>query len=333
MRTAEFVSPKHPDKICDIISDTILDCYLEKDSESKCAIETMGGHGKVWISGEISSNANIDNEQIIDIVNKVSGVTDVTINIKNQSEVFQKNLLDGNSSDQCTVIGFAITETPNRIPFEYEFARGLNKFIYQYYPYDGKTQVTINGNHARVVASFQNSKTSHLSELIDQYFKENSCKVALQEFKITEKFCNPLGEWSVGGFDVDTGISGRKNVLDSYGPRVPTGGVSFSGKDGSKIDRCASYMARKIAIDYLNKHRLMYCMVELSYSIGSNEPIIKRVKGNDQGVQYETGIKLYEVEGYDLKPQSIINLLDLKKPQFAKLSQWGHFGNGCIWDL
>lgn len=330
MRTAEFISPKHPDKMCDIISDSILDLYLEKDPNSKCAIETMGGHDKVWISGEILSNTTIEKEEIVDIVNKVSGITNVSINIKNQHEVFQTN---NNSNDQCTVIGFAITETPNKLPFEYELARGLNQFIYQYYPYDGKTQVTINGNDARVVASFQNAKTSHLSELIDLYFNENSYKIASQEFNVAQKFCNPIGEWNIGGFDVDTGVSGRKTVLDSYGPRVPTGGISFSGKDGSKIDRCASYMARKIAIDYLKKHRLMYCMVELSYSIGSEEPIIKRIKGNDEGVQYETGIKLYEVEGYDLNPNSMVEFLDLKKPQFSKLSEWGHFGNNNKWDV
>jgi len=333
MRTAEFVSPKHPDKICDIISDTILDRFLEKDIESKCAIETMGGHGKVWISGEVSSNIEISKEEITDIVYDICGISDVSVNLHNQNKHLYDAVVDGKTNDQGTVIGFAIAENDYFMPFEYEFARQLNRYIYQYYPYDGKTQVTINGNHARIVASFQNSKSQHLSELIDKFFKDSSYNIASQEFVVSEKYCNPLGEWNIGGFDSDTGLSGRKIIVDNYGPRVPTGGNSYSGKDPSKIDRFASYMARKIAIDYLKKYRLMYSMVELSYSIGSDKPIIKRVKGNDTGVQFETGIKLYEIEGYDLSPNAIIDFLELKKPQFAKTSEWGHFGNGFTWDI
>jgi len=203
-----------------------------------------------------------------------------------------------------------------------------NRFIYNYYPYNGQTQVTINGNCAKVYASFENSKTSHLSELIDKFFNEYSYFIANQILEVCEKICNPFNDT----YDV-CGINGRKNVIDNYGPRVPIGGNSYSGKDFKKVDRFASYMARKIAIDYVIKHRLMYCIVELSYLPNIKTPIIKRVKGNDSGIQYETGIKLYEVDGYDLTPNGIINFLDLKNTKFAETSKWGHFGNSFKWDL
>jgi S-adenosylmethionine synthetase len=329
MRTAEFVSPKHPDKMCDRISDTLLDKFLEQDSNSRCGIETMGSHGKVWITGEVTSMGELSNDEIIQVVKDISGVEDVTIHLSKQSPEISKGVDNGLSGDQGVMIGYACSETSTMMPFEYELARSLNKYIYEFYPYDGKTQVTINGSDARVIASFQNSKSEHLKELIHTFFKNQT--ISTIDFKITQTLCNPLGEWNIGGFDSDTGLTGRKISVDSYGPRIPNGGGEFSGKDATKIDRSAAYMARKIAVDTVKQYSLSYAMVELSYAIGYDQPIQAYIKGNEHGINTETGLWLRPVSGYDLSPTGIIDYLDLKKPIFSQTSQWGHFGNEFKW--
>jgi S-adenosylmethionine synthetase len=329
MRTAEFVSPKHPDKMCDRISDTLLDKFLEQDPNSRCAIETMGGHGKVWITGEVTSKGNLSDDEIIQVVKDISGVEDVTIHLSKQSPEIAQGVDVGGAGDQGIMIGYACSETSTMMPFEYELARSLNKHIYQYYPFDGKTQVTINGSDARVVASFQNSKSQHLKELIFDFFKNQ--KISTMDFNVTQTLCNPAGEWKVGGFDSDAGLTGRKLAVDSYGPRIPIGGGAFSGKDATKVDRSAAYMARKIAVDTVKKYNLSYAMVELSYAIGCEQPVQAYIKGNEHGINTETGLWLRPVSGYDLSPKGIIDYLDLKKPIFSQTSQWGHFGNDFNW--
>lgn len=330
MRTAEFVSPKHPDKMCDIISDEILDTFLKQDPNSLCGIEVVGSHGTVWVCGEVTTTANVSNDEIVEIVKNVSGVENVNIQLTSQSLEISNTIKDGCAGDQGIILGYACKETSTMMPFEYEFARQLNKHIYQYYPYDGKTQVTINGDEATIVASFQNSKSKHLEELIIDFFKNQNITFN-QNFNIGKIYSNPLGEWNVGGFDINTGLTGRKQVVDNYGPRIPIGGGSFSGKDATKVDRSAAYMARKIAVDAIWKYDLLYAIVELSYVIGSEQPIQARIKGNDQGINLETGIKLYNVNGYDLSPNGIIDYLDLKNLKYSETAYWGHFGNNFTW--
>lgn len=143
-----------------------------------------------------------------------------------------------------------------------------------------------------------------------------------------------MGTWTVGGLSNSSGISGGQIVIDNYGPRIPVGGGSFSGKDGSKIDRGAAYMARKIAIDAINKYELKYALVELSYSIGSKYPVQARIKGNNKGINVETGILLYEVDevdNYDLSPNGIVQTLNLQRQEFRKTAEWGHFGTKFSW--
>jgi S-adenosylmethionine synthetase len=329
MRTAEFTSPKHPDKICDAISDTIVDILLIKDPYAKCSIHTMGGYGKIWITGEISSHINLSNDEVKEIVKNICGIEDVTIHISLNSKI---NIAESiKVDDQGIIIGYASDETPSMMPFEYELARSLNKYIYDYYPYDGKTQVTINGIDAVVVASFQNSKTSHLKELVTNFFKENSLSICRQDLNVATMYCNPKGEWNVGGLHNDVGISGTQSAIRNYGPRIPTGGGNDVGKDIYKIDRCGLYMARKIAVDYVKKYNLKYALVELSYGIDDNTPIQARVKGNDEGINLETGLKLYNVNGYDLSPNGIVTHLNLQTPQYFEVSQWGAFGNNFYW--
>jgi len=313
IKTAEFVSPKHPDKICDQIADSILDAYLKKDEHSRTAIEVMGGHNSIVILGEVKSTRDVKEIPITDIIESIAGKGfNINIHLEEQSPEISQGVDTGGAGDQGIMIGYACNETKNHMPLEYELARDLCHRIYEKYPYDGKTQVTLEeDNVLSVVASFQNAPTAELKDLVKSIIKSE------------EYIINPSGDWVIGGFEADSGLTGRKIVVDSYGPRVPVGGGSFSGKDATKVDRSGAYMARKIAVDYLKKYKGKEVLVKLAYAIGQEEPLMKSVIIDGQ----ET-----EIKGYDLRPNSIIKLLDLRKPIYAQTSQWGHFGNGFKWD-
>ena len=317
VRTAECVSPGHPDKLCDRISDNLLDLYLEGDPNSRCAIETAGGHGKVFITGEVTSLTTVSDEQIMDVVKRVSGVEDVIIHIAKQSPEIAQGVDTGGAGDQGIMIGYACNDNEEKLPQEYYLSRQLNKVVYNFYPFDGKTQVTIDGNKIRVVCSFQNAPKDMLEQIVVQYFEENHPKYEIQSLH-----CNPAGDWNVGGFDADAGVTGRKLAVDNYGPRVPIGGGAFSGKDATKVDRSAAYMARRIAVDYLELYGGNECTVTLAYAIGYDQPLQSTV--NCDG-------KIFNVEGYDLTPNGIINFLDLKQPIYKETSLFGHMGCGFNW--
>ena len=285
-RTAESVSPKHPDKLCDQISDAILDAYLEKDPDARVAAETCGGHGVVFVTGEITSTAeDIDIEKI---VHRIAG-DDIEVHTKivKQSPEIASGVDTGGAGDQGIMIGYATDETPEMLPQEVVLSRKLNEFIYAKHPYDGKTQVTIapDGTIASIVASFQNVKKAELEELVKEFIKENHLEGKL------ELHLNPAGDWQQGGFDADTGLTGRKLIVDNYGPRIAIGGGCYSGKDATKVDRSAAYMARKIAVDYLKKRHAHEVLVRLAYAIGKAEPL-------EQTVIIDG--KPEEIEGYDL---------------------------------
>ena len=313
IKTAEFVSPKHPDKICDQIADSILDAYLMKDKYSRTAIEVMGGHNLIIVLGEVKSSVNIKKIPIMKIIKSFVGDKfDIQIHLEEQSPEISRGVDIGGAGDQGIMIGYACNETKNYMPLEYELARNLCCKIYKKYPYDGKTQVTLEDNKVlRVVASFQNTKAKELENLVKSIIKSE------------EYIINPAGDWKIGGFEADSGLTGRKLIVDSYGPRVPVGGGSFSGKDLTKVDRSGAYMARRIAVDYLKKYKAKEVLVKLAYAIGQEEPLMKSVVING---------KEREIEDYDLKPNSIIESLYLRNPIYTKTSQWGHFGNGFKWD-
>jgi len=313
IKTAEFVSPRHPDKICDQIADAILDAYLIKDKYSHTAIEVIGGHNLIVVLGEVKSSVNINKIPIMKIIKSFVGDKfDMQVHLEEQSSEISKGVDMGGAGDQGIMIGYACDETKNHMPLEYELARNLCRRIYQKYPYDGKTQVTLGGNKVlRIVASFQNTKTKELENLVKSIIKSK------------EYIINPAGDWKIGGFEADSGLTGRKLIVDSYGPRVPVGGGSFSGKDSTKVDRSGAYMARRIAVDYLRKYKAKEVLVKLAYAIGQEEPLMKSViiDGKEK-----------EIKNYDLKPNSIIKSLDLRNPIYTKTSQWGHFGNDFKWD-
>ena len=317
-RTAESVSPKHPDKLCDQISDAILDAYLAVDPNARVAAETCGGHGVVFVTGEITSTAqDID---IPAIVKRIAG-PDVEIHTKivQQSPEIAQGVDTGGAGDQGIMIGYACDETPEMLPLEVVLSRRLNQFIYDQKAYDGKTQITIapDGSIDSIVASFQNVSHDELEKMVQDFIKEYDLKGKL------ELHINPAGDWHQGGFDADTGLTGRKLIVDNYGPRVAIGGGCYSGKDPSKVDRSAAYMARKIAVDYLKKRQAHEVLVRLAYAIGYAEPLEKTVIIDGEPE---------EIEGYDLTPNGIIKFLDLRRPIYEKTARYGHYGEGFDWD-
>lgn len=317
-KTAESVSPKHPDKLCDQISDAILDAYLKQDPNARVAAETCGGHGVVFVTGEITSTA--DDVDIEKIVKRIAGDDlEVHTKIVKQSPEIAQGVDTGGAGDQGIMIGYACDETPELLPREVVLSRRLNQFIYDKHPYDGKTQVTIapDGSIDSIVASFQNVEKSELEKLVREFIKDNNLEGKL------ELHINPAGDWHQGGFDADTGLTGRKLIVDNYGPRVAIGGGCYSGKDPSKVDRSAAYMARRIAVDYLKKRHAHEVLVRLAYAIGYAEPLEKTVIIDG---------KPEEIEGYDLTPNGIIKYLDLKRPIYEATARYGHYGEGFDWD-
>lgn len=316
-RTAECVSPKHPDKLCDRISDAILDAYLEQDPNARVAVETCGGHGIVFVVGEITSTADVD---IPPIVRRIAGNNvSTTTRIVKQSPEIAQGVDDGGAGDQGIMIGYACDETPEYLPLELSLARRLCQFIYRNHQADGKTQVTIapDGTVDSIVASFQNLPKDELEMLVRQFIKDRELEGNLK------LHINPAGDWQQGGFDADTGLTGRKLIVDNYGPRVAIGGGCYSGKDPSKVDRSAAYMARRIAVDYLKKRGAHEVLVRLAYAIGKADPLETTVIIDG---------KAEEIEGYDLTPEGIIKYLELKRPIYEKTAEYGHYGQGFIWD-
>ena len=318
IRTAEFVSPGHPDKLCDRISDKILDTCLEQDPESRVAIETAGGHGLVHLTGEITTNAELDYESI---VKEVSGIDKVTHNVVKQSNFIKQGVDVGGAGDQGIMVGYACDENDEYVPQEYYLARNLCRFLYDRFPYDGKTQITADEHWiTHIVTSFQNTEKEQLEQSVVEYmdFEVDGIKI----------HCNPAGDWEQGGFDADAGLTGRKLVVDNYGPRVPIGGGAYSGKDPSKVDRSAAYMARHIALKELKDRNLSECWVYLSYAIGEKEPLQATASaGPSAAATWDISDK------YPVYPNEIIDFLELKRPIYYETSQWGAYGNGFKWDL
>lgn len=314
MKTAESVSPMHPDKICDRISDAVLDACLDQDITSRVAIETMGGHGIITITGELTTKANVDIRAIAKGI--VGDKYGIQVNVVKQSAEIANGVDTGGAGDQGIMIGYATSETPQMLPTEVIYARNLNRYIFKEYPFDGKTQITLDDDGTTiksVVASFQNAPAAHLKQLVKEFLGEGDYII----------HANPAGDWNVGGFEADTGLTGRKLAVDNYGPSIPIGGGCFSGKDPSKVDRSAAYMARRIAVDYLKARSAKEVFVRLAYAIGYNEPVEATVIIDG---------KTEKITGYDLSPNGIIYFLNLRRPIYSQTAEYGHFGNDFDWE-
>lgn len=318
IRTAESVSPKHPDKICDQISDAILDAHLREDPYARVAVDVAGGHGVVFVTGEVTSKAT--SVDVPAIVHRIAGPdvhgnpVKIIQHIAEQSPEIAQGVDTGGAGDQGIMVGYATSETPEFLPLEYVLARNLNKHLYDYWPYDGKTQITIdNGEVIAIVASFQHASKQELEQKVHEWVETDPLVHARPGFSL---HANPAGDWNVGGFDADAGLTGRKLAVDNYGPRVPLGGGAFSGKDGTKVDRSGAYIARAIAVDYLTRHKASEVYVYLAYAIGYPQPVEATVVIDGQQKQ---------IKGYDLTPEGIIKKLSLRSPGFEVRARYGHF--------
>ena len=311
-KTAESVSPKHPDKICDQISDAILDAHLTEDPDARVAVDVAGGHDKVFVTGEVTSKAK--HVDVAAIVQRLAGDVELIEHIAEQSPEIAQGVDTGGAGDQGIMVGYATNETAELLPLEFVLARKLNQYLYGTWPFDGKTQVTTkDGKIVSIVASFQHAPQAELTAKVLEWVKQEPIAITSNDVAL---HVNPAGDWNVGGFDADAGLTGRKLIVDNYGPRIPIGGGAFSGKDPSKVDRSAAYMARKVAVDYLRARDAKEVFVYLAYAIGYDQPLEATVvvDGHEE-----------VIEGYDLSPKGIIEALDLKRPIYEARARWGHF--------
>lgn len=308
--TAESVTAWHPDKICDQISDAILDECLRQDPMSRVAVETMGGHGRIFLTGEITTKALVDYEEVAKKVYKELLDKDIKVysNIMEQAPEISMGVNRGGAGDQGIMIGYACRDNELKIPQEIYMARKL----LEPYKTDAKSQVTLrNGNVEEIVLSVQGKTQEELHRYVDKFIILNEVKT------LPNIYCNNTGSFITGGFDADSGVTGRKIVVDAYGPRIPVGGGAFSGKDATKVDRSAAYMARWIALQELDNVGTQV-LVKIAYVIGGTDPVMVTMKVD--GIEHDIS------DTYDCRPEAIIERFDLRKPIYRDLAKNGHFG-------
>ena len=354
--TSESVTEGHPDKLCDFISDSILDAYLEKDENARVACETVASKGEVIVTGEITSTAeNINIEEIVRNAIKEIGYdnanTDIDyrtckvhVNISKQSPDIALGTNDeiGGAGDQGMMFGFACNETEEYMPLPISLAHKLAKRLtdvrrneeIKYLRPDGKTQVTVeyDGNKpARIdtiVVSAQHNEDANLDTLRKDIREKVIDSVVPQNMldENTKYYINPTGRFAIGGPLGDSGLTGRKIIVDTYGGYSRHGGGAFSGKDATKVDRSASYMARFIAKNIVANGYAKKCEIQLSYAIGVAKPISIYIDTFGTATIPEEEIAEKIKSKFDLTPKGIIKYLDLKKPIYKETTNYGHFG-------
>ena len=351
--TSESVTEGHPDKICDNISDTILDECLKQDRESRVAIETFVSNNNVTIAGQITTKANINIEKIVREKLKEIGYdnekTDIdyrtckiNIDITKQSPDIALGVDVGGAGDQGIMFGFACDETPNYMPYAIYMAHKLSKRltyvrkqgIIPYLRPDGKTQVTIEYEDEKpkrietILISTQHLESANLDQLkkdiIEKVIKEEVPEKMMDEN--TKIYINPTGRFVIGGPLGDTGLTGRKIIVDTYGGYARHGGGCFSGKDASKVDRSAAYMLRFIAKNIVANGIAKKCEIQVSYAIGMKEPLSIYVNTFGTGTKTDEEIVELIKQKFDLTPDGIINYLNLKEPIYEETTNYGHFG-------
>lgn len=356
--TAESVTEGHPDKMADQISDAILDEAIKQDEVSRVAIETLLTNGLVIVAGEMTTKAILDVPAIVRNIIKEVGYTNeafgfhyqncgVSISIQKQSPdiargVDAKKLEDIGSGDQGIMIGYATNETPELMPLPVSLAHKLTKQLAQvrkkrilsYLGPDGKSQVTIRYNDrepkeiSAVVISTQHLASVNLGTLRQDILRHVIKPVLPKKFftKSTKVFINPTGRFVKGGPSADTGLTGRKIVVDAYGPGYSTGGGCFSGKDPTKVDRSAAYGARWVAKNIVAAKLADKCEVRVAYAIGKAEPVMVDVETFGTGKKPDDEIAKLVIKHFDLRPGALIKELNLRRPLYRQVACYGHFG-------
>jgi S-adenosylmethionine synthetase len=348
--TAESVTANHPDKLCDAISDAVLDEALRQDPKARVACETYATKGLIVVGGEITTTAKLDYPGIVRGVASNLGLdfsgTELYVAVHEQSPDIKEAVDakdDGQigAGDQSIGVGYATDETPEGLPIEYAYARRLTDRLETLYKAqeinalkgDAKSQVS---------AEFADGKFSHFTKIVIS--AQHTADTDLDEFKVairekviapifvehdltqTEILINPSGRFVVGGIDADTGLTGRKIVADAYGPRVPVGGGAFSGKDPSKVDRSGAYYARYVAKNIVAAGLADKVQIQVAYAIGKAEPLAVNVDTFGTGKVADGKLKEAVLNIFDFRPAEIIKQLDLLKPIFSATAGDGHFG-------
>lgn len=371
--TSESVTEGHPDKICDNISDAVLDAILEQDPMGRVACETTATTGMVTVMGEITTTANIDIPSIVRKTVSEIGYTsseygfdantcavytiidkqspDIAMGVNNALEGREKNEGDTGAGDQGMMFGFACSETPELMPMPISLAHKLAHKLTEVrkngtLPYllpDGKSQVTVeyDGNEPvrvdAVVISSQHLASASLEQIradvIEKVVKATVPANLLDEN--TKYFVNPTGRFVVGGPMGDSGLTGRKIIVDTYGGYSRHGGGAFSGKDPTKVDRSAAYMARYVAKNIVAAGLAERAEIQLAYAIGVAKPVSVMVDTFGTGKIADEKIAEAVTKEFDLRPSAIIEALNLRKPQYRQLAAYGHMGRedlGVAWE-
>lgn len=358
--TSESVTEGHPDKISDQISDAILDAILEQDPTSRVACETLVTTGLAVVAGEITTKAIVNYQKIIrDTINEIGynkaeyGYDCNTMSVLNalgtQSPDIAQGVDTGGAGDQGLMFGFACNETPELMPMPIQLAHNLTKKLSEVrrngeLPYlrpDGKSQVSVEYRDGRpfrveaVVISSQHSddvdNEKLRSEIMEKVIKSVIPAALLDEN--TKYHINPTGRFVVGGPMGDAGLTGRKIIVDTYGGYAPHGGGAFSGKDPTKVDRSAAYMARYIAKNIVAAGLADKCTVQLAYAIGVAEPVSVLVDTHGTGKVEEQKLSDAVRKNFELTPKGIIETLNLRRPIYKNTAAFGHFGrDGFSWE-
>lgn len=351
--TSESVTEGHPDKVCDQIADAILDALLTIDSSSRCACEVTAQPGKISIMGEITTKAKIDYEKVVRKTLVEVGYDDYAKNAKVEVSIHEQSPdINGavtksddelGAGDQGIMFGYANNETDQYMPasiaiankLAFELAQMRKSGKYPWIKSDGKTQVTLRYDHRIpvgvecVVVSTQHTEDVK-QDFIEKTLINDLVIPVLNSFKLDYTGCkfliNPSGRFVLGGPDADTGLTGRKIVVDTYGGAGHHGGGAFSGKDPSKVDRSAAYQARQIAKTIVAPGAATRCEVELAYAIGIPQPVSVFVETFSTGKVPGDVLCNWVKSNWDLRPVKIIENLGLKKPIYRQLAAYGHFG-------
>lgn len=344
--TAESVTSGHPDKLCDLIADTILDECLIQDENSHVACEVMLAHNKCFIAGEITTKAKVD---YIEVAREVIKEVGYDNNIEYECRIHEQSpdinqavdKEDQGAGDQGIVYGYATSETENFMPLPITLANRLiqrleecrKKRIIKGLLPDGKSQVTIEYDGSKVkrivsiVLSTQHTELKDIEELRKEV-REKIIDYVFEDYNLddTSILINPSGRFVIGGFVADTGLTGRKLMVDTYGGRAHHGGGALSGKDASKVDRSGAYLARYIAKNIVAARLAEECEVTISYAIGVSEPTSIDINTFYTGQYNDLFLKQLVEKVFDLKVGHMIDKLDLKRAVFSQTSVGGHFG-------